>query len=228
MFVAFQMHPLMAQKQNVIICAYYFEGWAGHRGGSEAWDKNAPTHLTEKLKKDFSDREPVWGWRDDTNGIMERQINLAHENGIDCFFFDWYWADNQKGINIEKLEKKPTNNGIQRFLKAQNNSEMKFALMVANHTGAEIVGKENWLSAIDYFSKSYFNKENYLKVNGKPVLAIFQPKAMYPYLDDLRKEAVKLGYPGIYVISLGYNGKCFDAYSWYNTFQTENNITRVY
>lgn len=213
----------LAQKQNILICTYYFEGWAGHRANSESWNKNAPTHLTEKLQKQFPGREPIWGWRDDNDDVMKRQINLAHDNGVDCFFFDWYWADSKKEINVKKIEEKPTNDCISRFLKVDDNYKMKFALMIANHSGAEIVGKDNWLKAIDYFSDKYFKKNNYLKVDGKPVIAVFSPKAIYPYLEDVRKEVIKLGYPDIYIISLGYDGKGFDAYSWYNTFETVKN-----
>ena len=32
----------------------------------EPWTKNAPTHLTQRLVEEFSEREPVWGWRDDS------------------------------------------------------------------------------------------------------------------------------------------------------------------
>lgn len=206
---------VMGQNEDILIGAYYFGGWAGHRAKSEAWDINAPTHLTVKLKKEFSEREPVWGWRDDTDEIMEKQINLARDNGIDCIFFDWYWYDTQKSINIKKIKETSLHDCINRFLNAPNNSKLKFAMMVANHKWFEIVGKENWIKAIDYFSEAYFHKDNYLKVDGKPVLAIFRPKAIQPYLEDVRKEAVKLGYPGLYIISIGVSGKGFDAYSWY-------------
>ena len=41
---------------------------------------------TEKLEMQFANRMPIWGWRDDTDAIMKKQINIASKNGIDCFF----------------------------------------------------------------------------------------------------------------------------------------------
>jgi hypothetical protein len=75
--------------------AYYFDGWAGkspHAGKAE-WAKDAPTHLTKRMLDEFPDREPVWGWRDDTPAVMERQIDLAADHGIAFFAFCWYHPD---------------------------------------------------------------------------------------------------------------------------------------
>jgi len=38
----------------------------------------------------FSDREPIWGWRDDSLKIVERQIDLAAHHGIAFFAFCWH------------------------------------------------------------------------------------------------------------------------------------------
>ena len=58
---------------------------------------NPPTHLTKRMLEEFAEREPVWGWRDDSLAIMERQIELAADNGITFFAFCWYWnKDPQK------------------------------------------------------------------------------------------------------------------------------------
>lgn len=47
----------------------------------------SPTHLTEKLYNDYNERQPIWGWRNDDLAIMERQIDIASQNGItfSCF-----------------------------------------------------------------------------------------------------------------------------------------------
>jgi hypothetical protein len=72
--------------------AYYFAGWSGKSpyddGKPEnAWAKGMPTHFTRKLATEFSGRTPIWGWRDDTPELMERQIDLAADNGIAYFSF---------------------------------------------------------------------------------------------------------------------------------------------
>ena len=79
-------------QDKVQIGVYYFDGWAGKRKTNEEWAINAPTNLSHKLMKQFPEREPIWGWRDDDIQIMEKQIDLASENGIDFFIFCWYYS----------------------------------------------------------------------------------------------------------------------------------------
>lgn len=206
---------------NVIVGVYYFGGWAGHKAGSEAWDKNTPMSSTEKLETQFANRKPIWGWRDDTDAIMKKQISLASKNGIDCFFFCWYWADNDKSINEKEISQRDLHDSMRRFMKASNNKKIKFSLLVANHGGSVISGKDNWIAAVDYWCKSYFNHPSYLKIDGKPVISVFDSKAIAPYINDVRAETIKNGYPGIYIISCGYHSNEFDANSWYNIREAE-------
>ncbi|MCL4484391.1 MAG: hypothetical protein M1445_17575, partial [Bacteroidetes bacterium] len=85
------------KKPQLKVGAYYFDGWAGQNrkasDPNEPWAKNAPTNLSRRMVEEFPEREPVWGWRDDSQAIMERQIDLAADNGIEFFLFCWYWRD---------------------------------------------------------------------------------------------------------------------------------------
>jgi len=163
-------------KANVRVGAYYFDGWAGKNkladNPNETWAKNAPTHLTKRFVRDFSEREPVWGWRDDTSEIMERQIDLAADNGVDFFLFCWYWKDNKGQINIPAIEKDHHHTSMELYLKAKNRNRLKYSLLIANHAGFEILGNENWESAVRYWAK-FFRDPQYIKVDGKPLLVIF-------------------------------------------------------
>lgn len=47
---------------SLILGAYYFDGWTE---GSH--------HITESLKNDFRDREPIWGWVTSTQPIVDAQ-----------------------------------------------------------------------------------------------------------------------------------------------------------
>ena len=165
-------------KPNVIVGVYYFDGWAGqHRSANdpnEAWAKNAPSNLSRRMVEEFSDREPVWGWRDDSQAIMERQIDLAADNGIKYFAFCWYWKDSNGPINPEAIEKLYMHTSMNLYLKAKNKNRIKFCLLVANHQGFEIKGTDNWKKATEYWMQ-YFNDPQYVKVDGKPLVVIFSP-----------------------------------------------------
>ncbi len=141
-------------KHNMKLGAYYFAGWAGKNplddGTPEyAWAKGMPTHFTKKLAKGFTGGTPVWGWRDDTQELMERQIDLAADNGISYFSFCWYWKDNKGPINVPAIEEDSKHLPMQMFMKVKNNARMEFCLLVANHSGFEIVGEEAWKQAAD-------------------------------------------------------------------------------
>ena len=164
------------KKKPATIGVYYFDGWAGKSrhadNPDEPWAKNAPTHLTRRFVEEFGEREPIWGWRDDSMEIMERQIDLAADNGVDFFLFCWYWKNNKGPINIETIEKDPKHTSMNLYMKAKNRKKLKYSLLIANHGGSEIIGNENWGEAVKYWAQ-YFRDPQYIKVDGKPLLVIF-------------------------------------------------------
>jgi len=193
-----------AKAPRMKLGAYYFAGWAGKSSFDDgtpehAWAKGMPTHFTKQLANQFAGRTPVWGWRDDTRELMERQIDLAADHGVAYFSFCWYWHDNKKPLNVQAVEEDPKHLPMQLFMQAKNNQRMEFSLLVANHGGFEIVGTEAWRQAADYWI-TLFKHPRYLRLNGKPVLVIFSPRgADKAGLAYLQEAARKAGFPGVEV-----------------------------
>jgi hypothetical protein len=89
--------PVVAEAQEgakprMKMGAYYFAGWSGKcpyddGSASNAWAKGMPTHYTKKLATESPGAPTVWGWRDDTPALMERQIDLAADHGVAYFSF---------------------------------------------------------------------------------------------------------------------------------------------
>jgi len=224
-------------KPNMKLGAYYFAGWAGKSpyddGTPEhAWAKGMPTHFTKKLATEFSGRTPVWGWRDDTPELMERQIDLAADNGITYFSFCWYWKDTKGPINVSAIEKDSKHIPMYMFMDAKNNSRMEYCLLIANHRGAEIIGTEAWKQAADYWIENYFKHPRYLKSEGKPVVMIFLPGgADKDGLAYLQEAAKKAGFPGVLVAGCGNSSveNGFQVQTVYNTKPTKGlNLTDIY
>ncbi len=215
-----------AQEPKMKLGAYYFAGWSGKSpyddGKPEnAWAKGMPTHFTRKLATEFAGRTPIWGWRDDTPELMERQIDLAAGNGIAYFSFCWYWKENKGPINVAAIEKSSLHLPMNLFMKAKNNNRMEFCLLVANHRGSEIVGTEAWKQAADYWIENYFMHPRYLRVDGKPLLIIYIPgEANKNGLDYLQEASRKAGLPGVAVVAC----RCCEGPEDGFQFQTRYNI----
>jgi len=147
------------------------------------------TIMSNKPKFDGHDqpRLPLWGCVNEADPyVMEMQIAAAADHGVNVFIYDWYWYDRMP------LLEACLNDG---FLKARNNSRMKFYLMWANHDVTLGWDKRNaddafaqknnsviWKGDVDRaeFEKiahrwieKYFSQPTYYKMDGRPVFMIY-------------------------------------------------------
>lgn len=216
-FAVAQSSP--AKKYEVAV--YYFpnyhvdatnEKWHG-KGWTE-WDLVKDSK--PRFKGHLQPKIPTWGYFDEADPKWTaKEIDLAADHNIDVFIYDWYWYENTGPYLQEGLEK--------GFLKAPNNSRMKFALMWANHNWANIhptpysnfqekltdgkVSPETWDTITDYIITSYFKKPNYWKIDGKPYFSIFESINFIKSFNTLEKAAdamkmfeekvKKAGFPGL-------------------------------
>ena len=200
--------------------AYYFAGWCGtcrqDDGKPEhAWAKGMPSHISQKLLTEFAGRTPLWGWREDAPGVMERQIDLAADNGVAYFAFDWYWT-HHKGdpFKVDAVEpgRDSLNLPLLQFMKAKNNKRMEFCLLVVNERGDAIESPAAWKQTTDYWV-TLFKHPSYLRVAGKPLLLIYKPKDITAEeMAYLQKAAKAAGFPGVAVAACG-SGKPEDGFS---------------
>ncbi len=208
-------------KSKATVGVYYFDGWAGtsSRAGdpNEPWAANAPTHLTRRMIEEFPGREPVWGWRDDSLPIMEKQIDLAADNGVDFFLFCWYWRDNKGSINPDAIDKLSLHSSMNLLMEAKNRNRIKYSLLVANHGGSEIIGTENWGMAVKFWMK-YFKDPQYMTVDGKPLVVIFNTSGIdNEALSRMQEVAKEEGLKGLSIAGCGNTaGKLFDIKTHYN------------
>jgi hypothetical protein len=216
----------MSRKKEVF--AIYFPSWNPDRHYGEWYGKGfSEWELVKTTKPLFDGHEqpkvPEWGYFDESDPVwMEKQIDLAADNGITGFMFDWYWYDGD-----EFLEK-PLN---EAFLKAPNRNRLKFFLMWANHNWGvwpalendfhAMNGNENQSSRLfleirhseedlrkvmDYSCKKYFSCENYWKIDGKPVYSFYNCNTLFKFIEPadvlriINEVARENGFPGIYTL----------------------------
>ena len=189
--------------------------WPEGTGEWEVINKGNP-----RFEGHYQPRQPLWGPEMDNDPkVVEKWIDAAVSHGINIFVYDWYWFDG--GPFLESA----LNDG---FLKAENNSEMQFYIMWANHDVKRNYWnvhkfKEDdsllWDGAVDWDNfriivarviERYFKQPNYFKIDGKPVFSIFSVNNLLEgfggsleetrkALDYFREEVKKAGFPGLHI-----------------------------
>lgn len=176
-------------SDKIKVGAWYFGGW------SFKPDVNGHTfHISPTLVTQYSDREPVWGWREDTPEIMVDQINYAADAGLSFWGFCWY--ENTLVSQPEMMD--DLNIALDLYMKAPNRKRLDFCLLSVHP-----VSLVNWDKLCDR-TISYFKESNYLRVDGKPVMIFFNSdevisgmegiervkKALNTYREKARKAGV--------------------------------------
>ena len=154
------------------------------------------------------------------DNVMYRQVELAKQYGVYGFCFHYYW------FSGDRLLEKP----IFNFL---NNKELDlpFCLCWANENWSKLwdggdrqVIKEQKMDddTYDMFYrdiKMFFNDDRYIKINNKPLLviyraALFKKEKFINFLEGIRKEAMKDGFDGLFVITSNLQFDCTQADEW--------------
>ena len=187
--------------------------WADGEGEWEVIKKGNP-----RFEGHYQPRQPLWGYEhDDDPKVVERWIDQALKHGVNTFIYDWYWFMDYPYLE-EALD--------EGFLQAKNNEEMNFYIMWANHTVVHnywnyhrygddrsvlFDPKVNWdqfKTIVDRVIDRYFKCPNYVKIDGCPVMAIFDYGQLVQSfgsieetrkaLDYFRDKAKEAGFSGIH------------------------------
>ena len=171
-------------------------------------------------------RKPLWGYQNEADPyVMAMQIEAAVDHGVNVFIYDWYWYDDRPFLE------NCLNDG---FLKAPNCDKMQFYIMWANHDANYTWDKRNagtvdqtiWRGAVtrEQFMRigtrwltQYFTRPNYYKIDGKPVVSIYELNNFVNGLGGveeacramqwLNEEATRYGLPGVHFQFVRWDGK---------------------
>jgi hypothetical protein len=175
------------RKSDVMVGAYYFDGWTAQHD-----------QINKVLYKEYPHRQPVWGWKDDTVEIMQKQIDYCADFDIGFWAFDWYYPGGESNHH-------PCNNALGLYLKAPNRLRLKFCLMVANH-GEFRIRPKDWDACCRTWI-DLFRQPNYLCLDGQPLLIFFAPwqleqdfgsaDSVRKAFESLRAKAKEAHVPGV-------------------------------
>ena len=189
-----------SQQTQARLGAYYFDGWSGPLTNF---------HFNGLVNGPYQDRQPLTGWRDNSPCAVEQQFAWARRFGIDYLIFLWYH-------NPLLYEDDDLNSALQITRGLADRHGMQFAIMYTDHDPFT-VGPDEWLAAINEWV-GYMVDPDYVRVNGMPMLVVYDTEAMRQAFgssaavadafNQLRAAAQSQGLAGVYIvggISAGYD-----------------------
>ena len=142
--------------------------------------------------------------------LIKEQIYLARNHGIYGFGINYYWfpgkAFDNKQIDLF-LDDKDVN---YPFFLIWNNDEKLLDYYELKKTTAIIEQeyKKNDITIFINNIRKFLINKNYIKINGKPILAIYDPLIIHnikEYLSNLRQIAIEKGIGELFLIGTLYN-----------------------
>lgn len=151
------------------------------------------------------------GYYDETSPeVIDWQIKWLVENGFSFLLVDWYW---NRGSRSHE-------HWVRAFDRARYNKYLKWAVMWANHTPPGSHSVEDQRAVTRYWIDNYFNKPYYYRIDGRPVVVIWQPGNMrrdlgphgtHKLLHISQEMAKEAGLPGICFIAMKWPEAAVDA-----------------
>jgi len=198
------------------VAVHYYPGWV--RGGTNI-------HRCFEDLRDFPERCPMLGYYDESNPeVTDWEIKWAVENGINCFIYCWYRYKENEGKPVTRQALRLGHAIHEGLFRARYQNYMKFAIMFENQAirwGNAADLNDLLHNLLPWWVEQYFSKDNYLKIDGKPVLYVYQTQDFMDSvggpgepcaaaLNALNAEIRKYGFPGIHVSAhLNGNDKAY-------------------
>lgn len=202
-------------KSDRIVAAHYYAAW---KYGA------AKIHNGfDDLAEEWPDRTPLMGYYDEENPeVCDWEIKWALEHGINCFIYCWY-------RNLENMGKPVTVNDLrcghgihEALFNAKYGDMMNFAIMFEASPRWGGTDKDDLIqNLMPFWTETYFKRDNYLKIDNKPVLFVYQQERLgkecfkdnaeqRAAFDACREYAKKHGFDGMIFAANKYGSLPFE------------------
>ncbi len=168
-------------KSDMIVAAHYYAAWK--KGAAGLHDGFDDLH-------DFPERTPLHGYYDEENPtVCDREIKWASEHGINCFIYCWYRKPEFMGKPVT-LEALRCGHGIHEAMtNAKYQKYMNFAIMLENLPRWANTDADDLVNnLLPFWTETYFKRENYLKIDNKPVLFVFFPQRLNKAFSSVEEQ----------------------------------------
>jgi hypothetical protein len=217
----------MSSSNKLLSLAYYLPQFHEIEENNRWWGQGFTEWTQVSQAKKYFDwqeiRKPIGPFGEYSllnPDVMEWQASIAKQHGIDGFLVFDYWF----GAGKTLLEK-PMHMVLDKQL------DFDYCLCWANHTWYNkreniVLIEQQYLGATDYaayFERllPHFQSSHYLRINNKPIFAIFNPKEVSDlpiFISTFQSLAIKHGLGGLYLIADNTDASSehahyFDAYT---------------
>ena len=188
-------------KSDRIVAAHYYAAWKkGAAGIHEGFDD---------LAEVFPDRTPLMGYYDEENPeVCDWEIKWALEHGINCFIYCWYRYDWNMGKPVTTDALRCSHGIHEALFNAKYGDMMNFAIMFEVSPRWGGTDEDDMLeNLMPFWMENYFKRDNYLKIDNKPVLFIYNcqrifecfktPESQRETFDRCREYCKKRGFDGM-------------------------------
>jgi hypothetical protein len=211
--------PPAVRQASARVGAYYYDGWSGPL---------STRPFNGLLSGQWSDRQPLYGWRDSTSAAITKQLRWAHRYGIGFFVFDWYYNAAGRDVSL--------NGALKRYRALSSHDGVGYALLYVNTGGSLdsfVVPAARWPTVAARWVTQDFTRPTYERVDGKPLLVILDvarfneqfggPKGVAGAIATLRAAAADAGLPGVYVVGGVYVDPGFD-WAWFRDVASQEDF----
>lgn len=192
--------PIEPVSSDYYIACHFFPGWNVRENGYSGL----------KDIEDFPDRMPLVGYYDEADPeIADWQFKWALEHGINCFIYCWYRSFDNVGHPVTKDGLRLAHE-IDAHKASRFGKQMDYAIMWECDNAGGTEGEDDLVNnLLPFWVKEYFNDPNYQKIDGKPVLYLYDPAfkierklgegAITPLVAKLKEKIKDYGFDGLYV-----------------------------
>lgn len=171
------------------------------------WEADRPEMWNQLLI--HPERTPALGFYDGAlPEVADWETKFAVEHGIDFFIYCWYRVN--QGGPVETRWSDAMHEGL---FNSRFEYDLRWTIMWENQSrGTAGVADEADLfdNLLPYWIETYFSRDSYLKVDGKPVLFIYRPEFLVDdlggeaqvaaALDRMREVCREAGFEGLYIL----------------------------
>lgn len=159
-------------KSDRIVAAHYYAAWKKSAAGIHEGFND--------LAAEYPDRTPLMGYYDEENPeVCDWEIKWALEHGINCFIYCWYRKLENMGKPVTDRDLRCGHGLHEALFNAKFASLMNFAIMFEASPRWGGTDKDDMPeNLMPFWVETYFKRDNYLKIDNKPVLFVYQQERL--------------------------------------------------